>query len=205
MAAKKKDWGSILGAVVLLLVTLAGWVITESGGYLLAPGGTPELEAGGIPELEIASQIEELNTPVLYIAYVVVRNQGTGTARNCVVRIEDHAAQETEYEFLGYAYFEEKNFSPHTESRFGLLLVESDDDGAHWKTWITLRDIRDYVPKENSVIHYPIDAGDYYIKLTMIADNAESSSREFKLRVSQDGTELPKLEDLSQNQVQDKH
>lgn len=130
LAAKRRDWGNILGAVVVLLVTVLGWTVSGSKGYLLSPENAP-MTSEGIPELEITNQIEEIHGQTVYLAYVVVLNNGTIAARNCVIKIEHHLAQEIEYKFLGYALFEISNFAPHTQSHFGLLSVRSDDEGKH--------------------------------------------------------------------------
>lgn len=68
-----------------------------------------------------------------------------------------------------------------------------------------LRDIRDYADQESNVVNYTFLVGEHYLKLTMIAENAASHAREFKLYVPEDKTELPKLEALPQNGVQTEH
>ena len=196
LAAKKRDWGNAAMVSAMLLIAVFGWIFSLQEGYLSTPGN---------PDLEIIDQIETTGGGSLYLTWVTVSNRGTGTARNCVVEIEHRIPQEKEYKYLGYALFQRERFTPHTESRFWVLLARSYDEGAHWETWIMLRDIRDYADQESNVIHYPITAGEYYLKLTMTTENAESSPREFKLYVSQDGTELPKLEALPQKEVQAEH
>lgn len=206
-------FGIILATAVILLVS---GVVKKSGvlgivGAALIPlcallfgvyqYSQSERSPVGKPELEITNQIEEARGDVLYLAWVVVLNRGTGTARNCVIEIEHRPTGEGEYEFLGYAPFQDESFAPHTQSKFWLLLGRSYDEGAHWETWIILRDIRDYAAQESNVVHYPVSAGEYRLKLIMIAENAESSPREFKLSVSEDGVEPPKLELLSQESI----
>jgi len=182
----------------MLLIAVFGWIFSLQEGYLSIPAGNPELE--------IADQIETTGIgSIYYITCVTVLNRGTGTARNCVVEIEHRTPEEKEYKYLGYALFQRERFTPHTQSRFWLVSARSYDEGAHWETCIMLRDIRDYADQETNAVNYPMIAGEQYIKLIMIAENAASSSREFKLYVSQDRTELPKLEALPQKEVQVEH
>ncbi len=197
LAAKKRNWGNAAMVSAMLLIAVFGWIFSLQEGYLSTPAGNPDLE--------IIDQIETTGGGSLYLTWVTVLNRGTGTARNCVVEIEHRTPEEKEYKYLGYALFQRDRFTPHTQSKFWLLLARSYDEGAHWETWIMLRDIRDYADQESNVVHYRVSAGEYYLKLTTIAENAESSPREFKLYVSQDGTKLPKLEALSQKEVQAEH
>jgi len=166
-------------------------------GYLSTPSGNTALE--------IIDQIETTGGGSLYLTWVTVLNRGTGTARNCAVEIEHRTSEEKEYKYLGYALFERERFTPHTQSRFWLVRARSYDEDAHWETCIMLRDIRDYAGQESNAVGYSMIAGEHYLKLTLIAENAASSAREFKLYVSQDRTELPKLEALPQKEVQAEH
>lgn len=193
-AVKKREWGNAAIVSAMLLIAVFGWIFSLQQGYLSTQTGNPKLE--------ITSQIEEVSGQSVYFACVVVLNRGTGTAKNCVIQIEHRPANDTEYRLLGYAPYEKQNFTPHTQSHSCFLLARSADEGIHWDTVIKLQEIRDYVEHKGNLLdvkEYPIGPGDYYLRLTMIAENAESSPHEFKLYVSQDGTALPRLETLSQN------
>lgn len=196
-AAKKREWGNAAVASAMLLIAVFGWIFGLQEGYLSTPAGNPDLE--------IIDQIEMTGGGSLYLAWVTVLNRGAGTARNCVVEIEHRTPEEKEYKYLGYALFQRERFTPHTQSRFWLVRARSYDEGAHWETCIMLRDIRDYADQESNAVNYPMIAGEHYLKLTMIAENTASSAHEFKLYVSQDRTELPKLEALPQKEVQAEH
>lgn len=194
LTAKKRDWGNAAMVSAMLLIAVFGWIFSLQEGYLSTPVGDPVLE--------IIDQIETTGGGSLYLTWVTVSNRGTGTARNCVVEIEHRTPDEKEYQYLGYALFQRERFTPHTQSRFWLIRARSYDEGAHWETSIMLRDIKDYADQGSNVVNYPMIAGEHYFKLAMIAENAVSPAREFKLYISQDKTELPKLEALPQKEVQ---
>ena len=193
-AANKREWGNTAVASAMLLIAVFGWIFSLQEGYLSTPAGNPALE--------ITDQIEMTGGGSLYLTWVTVLNRGTGTASNCVIEIEYRTPEEKEYKYLGYALFQREKFVPHTQSRFWLVRARSYDEGAHWETCIMLKDIRDYADQDSNVVDYPVLAGDHYLRVTMIAENVASSAREFKLYVSQDETELPKLEALPQKEVQ---
>ena len=193
-AANKREWGNTAVASAMLLIAVFGWIFGLQEGYLSTPAGNPTLE--------ITDQIETTGGGSLYLTWVMVLNRGTGTASNCVIEIEYRTPEEKEYKYLGYALFQREKFVPHTQSTFWLVRARSYDEGAHWETCIMLKDIRDYADQDSNAIDYPVLAGDHYLRLTMIAENVASSAREFKLYVSQDATELPKLEALPQKEVQ---
>lgn len=199
-AAKQKEWGNAAMVSAILLIAVFGWIFSLQQGYLALQTGNPKLE--------ITSQIDEVSGQSVYFACVVVLNRGSGTARNCVMQIEYRSANDAEYKFLGYSPYEKQNFTPYTQSHFCFLLARSSDEGIHWDSVIKLQEIRDYVERKGILLdvgEWPIIPGDYYLRLTMIAENTESSPCEFKLHVSQDGTELPKLEALCQTEVQPEH
>ncbi|MDO9334509.1 MAG: hypothetical protein Q7T57_08325, partial [Dehalococcoidales bacterium] len=193
-AANKHDWGNTAVASAMLAVAVIGWIFSLQQGYLSTPVGNPTLE--------VTDQIETTGGGSIYLTWVTVLNRGTGNATNCVIEIECRTPEEKEYKYLGYTLFQREKLAPHTQSRFWLVRARSYDEGAHWETCIMLKDIRDYADQDSVAISYPVLAGDYYLRLTVIAENVASSTREFNLYVSQDGTELPKLEAFPQKEVQ---
>jgi hypothetical protein len=193
LAVRKRDFGNAAVAAVMLTVAIFGWIFSWQEGYLTTQSGSPELEIGD--QIEVKGE-----GLVIRLMQVPVLNRGTGTARNCVIEIEHRANDEKEYKYLGYALFKRERFAPHTESAIPLVRANTYDGGAHWETAFILMDTREH--PESDILSYPAPAGDNYLKLTMISDNAKSSPREFKLHVSQDGTELPTLEVLPQREIQ---
>jgi len=195
LAVRKRDFGNAAVVSAMLVIAIFGWIFSWQEGYLTTQAGSVKLEIG--------DQIKVIGEGTTFrLIQVPVLNRGTGTARNCVIEIEHRANDEKEYKYLGYALFERERFAPHTESGISLVRVNTYDGGAHWETSIILMDTRDYVHQESDIVSYSAPAGDDYLKLTMISENGESSPREFKLHVSQDGTEIPKLEVLPQREIQ---
>jgi hypothetical protein len=195
LAARKRDYGNVAVVSAMLLIAIFGSIYSWQENYVATQTGSPKLEIG--------DQIKVLGEGLVFrLIQVPVWNHGTVAARNCVIEIEHRAHDEKEYKYLGYALFERENFAPHTDSGISLVRANTYDEGAHWETSIILMDTSDNVYKESDIVSYPAPAGDTYLKLTMISDNAESSPREFKLHVSQDGTELPTLYVLPQGEIQ---
>ena len=195
MAARRREWGSVAVVAAMLTIAIIGWIFSLQEGYLSISA----------PDLEISDRIETTGGGTLYLTWLTALNRGAGTARNCVVEIEHRFPWENEYQYLGYAVFERERLMPHTESRFWLLRTRSHDEGIHWETSIMLRDIRDDADARSSVTSRVLLEGERYLKLTIIAQNAASHTREFKLYVPEDKTELPKLEALPQTTIQTEH
>jgi len=183
MAVRSRRWGDAAVVSAMLTIAVFGWIFSLQQGYL--PVGNPDLEVG--------DQIEITGAGSLYLTWVPVLNRGTGSARNCVVEIEYRTPEDEDYEYLGYALFDRESVAPHTESRFWLVRARSYDEGLHWETSIMLRDVRDYADQESGAVDYPLGIGEHYLRLTVIAENAVSRGREYKLYVPEDKTQLPEL------------
>lgn len=188
-AIGKRDYGKVSQSLITLLAT----VITV---YFALPNGIssiPTPSSVGNPSLEITDQIETGNLGSVYFRYITVLNRGTATASNCVIEIEYRASEGELYKFLGYAYYldfannEVVNLVPQTQSEFMLVRSMPTDGAKPLNTCITLKEIRDYVDKENNSLNpYYVTAGDYYLRLTAVSINCKSPPREFKLHVTQD-------------------
>jgi hypothetical protein len=197
LAARKRDYGNVAVVSAMLLIAIFGGIFSWPESHVATQTGSPKLEIG--------DQIKVVGEGlVVRFIQVPVWNHGTVAARNCVIEIEQRANDEKEYKYLGYALFE-RDFAPHTDSGISLVRANTYDKGAHWETSIVLMDTSDIVHKESDIVSYSAPAGDTYLKLTMISDNTESPSREFKLHVSQDGTELPTLGVLPQGEIKAEH
>ena len=112
------------------------------------------------------------------------------TATNCYLEVECRTTENESYKLLGYSLpnpFTDKlipltdklQISPHTQTSF--VLVRTMSDNGTLKTCLMLKEIRDYV--DNSINYYYLTVGDYYLRLTTVADNGKSSPREFILHV----------------------
>lgn len=192
LTARKRDWGNAAVASVMLLIATFGWIFGLQEGYVSAPGTSPKLE--------ILDQIEESGLGRLYLAGVFVTNRGTAPARNCGIEIEHRYDTEQEYQYLGYASLGNEDLAAHGERRF--WLARASYEGTHWEVRIIPSEIGDHVAQVGRLSF--VGAGDHELKLTIIAENAESSPREFKLTVSEDEDKPPKLELLSEEPTQSK-
>ena len=151
---------------------------------------TNAVSSTGSPALEITDKIETSGGGNVYLFWVEVLNSGTGEANNSVIQIEYHDSQSKDYQYLGYALFDKAEFNAHSESQF--WLIRSNYNQGFWQTYIMLRDVSDY--RTSDFKTYYLAPGDHYLRLTIIADNATSSSKKFKVTVSISNLELPKVE-----------
>jgi len=185
-AIKKQDWGNILQPSIALLIALVGWIYFSSPYIGIASLSNQPLTIGS-PNLEITDQIEQNQLKSPHFEYITVLNRGTLTATNCYLEIEYRTTDNGSYKFLGYSYpsaLMDKPIQilPHTQTSF--MLVRTMSDNETLETCLMLKEIRDYVDSKNNPInYYYLPVGDYYLKLTAVADNGKSSPREFNLHV----------------------
>jgi hypothetical protein len=90
------------------------------------------------------------------------------------------------------ALFNKPDFNAHSESSVWLVRANYDQDV--WQTYIILRDASGSGTSDFKT--FSLLPGNYYFRLTMIADNATSASKEIKVTVSPGDLELPKLETI---------
>jgi len=187
MAIRKGQWGSVAGAATGLVIAVVGWAWGSLGGYF----PTPLVNA----QLEITDNIAESEQGGFYYAHVLVASTGDATARNCVMNIEYRHATERQYTYLGYAPLKTENLNPGMRADFWLIAARS-YKGAPWKIWIIGEAIMHHVRQGGSVTDFPptfASAGDHELRLTLTAENAESTPRKYVLSVFEDSDKRPEL------------
>ena len=195
LAVTRHDWGNAATVSAMLVIAVFGWIFSLQEGYI---------NTGGNPQLEITDKIEITGGGNLYLNWVLVENRGSGSAKNCAVEIEHSGPGETEFTYLGYAFFNNARFPAYTQSKLVLVKAISYDQGKHWETSIMTKDVRDYIKHQNdmpNIIPYSVIPGEHQLKLRILAENGQSSSRIFRLYVSPEETTLPKLEAIKQEQT----